>query len=256
MVIEKDILFTICGRAGSKGIKNKNLRDFLGYPLPYYTISAIDLYKGQNPEVDFDVVLNTDSPDLIQMVKEQLNFKLDIIERDPSLGLDNTPKVAVIQNSLNIMERLKSINYNMIVDLDITSPLRSAANICSIIDKKMNTGADVVFSITDSRRNPYFNMVKKTESGYERVIKSTFNIRQEAPEIFDMNASIYAYSPAFLESGKNIFDGKCDAIKMMDTAVLDLDYENDFELMEVIAEYLYSKYPELKEVRDNIERLL
>ncbi|MDD3706486.1 MAG: acylneuraminate cytidylyltransferase family protein, partial [Clostridiaceae bacterium] len=51
MVKEKDILFTICGRAGSKGIKNKNLRDFLGYPLPYYTISAIDLYKGQNPEV-------------------------------------------------------------------------------------------------------------------------------------------------------------------------------------------------------------
>ena len=42
------ILFTICGRAGSKGIKNKNIREFVGKPLPYYTISAIDLFFKRN----------------------------------------------------------------------------------------------------------------------------------------------------------------------------------------------------------------
>ena len=39
-----NILFTICGRAGSKGIKNKNVREFLSKPLPLYTLSAIDLF--------------------------------------------------------------------------------------------------------------------------------------------------------------------------------------------------------------------
>ena len=43
-----NILFTICGRAGSKGIKNKNIRKFVGKPLPYYTISAIDLFLKKN----------------------------------------------------------------------------------------------------------------------------------------------------------------------------------------------------------------
>ena len=42
------ILFTICGRAGSKGIKNKNIRDFLDVPLPMYTLAAIDLYLERN----------------------------------------------------------------------------------------------------------------------------------------------------------------------------------------------------------------
>lgn len=250
-----NILFTICGRAGSKGIKNKNLKDFLQYPLPFYTVSAIDLYKKQNPDCYCDVVLNTDSSDLIKMFKQRLNFRVDIIERKLSLALDNTPKVMVIYNCLDEMKRRKSINYDIVVDLDITSPLRTVEDVSNLIRKKIESNADIVFSVTDSRRNPYFNMVTKTENGYERVIWSSFNTRQEAPNIFDMNASLYAYSPEFLESGKGIFEGKCDIIKMLDTAVLDLDYENDFDLMQVIAEHLFEKYIDFKEIRDNIDNL-
>ncbi|MGV8982707.1 acylneuraminate cytidylyltransferase family protein [Clostridium sp.] len=247
-----NILFTICGRAGSKGIKNKNLKNFLGYPLPFYTVSAIELYKKRNTDSYCDIVLNTDSHELIKMFKEQLNFQVDIIERNSSLGLDNTPKVPVIFNSLEVMKKRKSITYDMVVDLDLTSPLRTLADVDNLIKKKMEADVDVVFSVTDSRRNPYFNMVKKTENGYGRVITSEFNARQEAPKIFDMNASLYAYSPEFLESGKGIFEGKCDVIKMLDTAVLDLDHENDFELMQVIGQYLFHRYLEFREIRDNI----
>jgi CMP-N,N'-diacetyllegionaminic acid synthase len=250
-----NILFTICGRAGSKGIKNKNLKEFLGYPLPFYTASAIDLYRKQNPNVMSDIVLNTDSVDLIKMFKEQLNLEIDVIVRKSSLGLDNTSKVAVISNCLDVMREKKKIDYDMVVDLDITSPLRTVADVNNLINQKIKSDSEVVFSVTDSRRNPHFNMVKKTYNGYERVIESSFYTRQEAPEIFDMNASLYAYSPVFLESGKSIFEGKCDVIKMMDTAVLDLDHENDFELMQVIANYLFDKYSRFSEVRDNIDKL-
>ena len=53
------LLFTICGRAGSKGIKNKNLRDFVGKPLMYYSISAIDLFlKRTELAVEADIVIN------------------------------------------------------------------------------------------------------------------------------------------------------------------------------------------------------
>lgn len=251
-----NILFTICGRAGSKGVKNKNLKDFLGYPLPYYTVSAIDLYRKQNPNIQSDIVLNTDSKDLIKLFQDYLKIKVDVIEREAFLGLDNTPKVAVILNSLEIMKKRKAINYDMVVDLDITSPLRTAEDVNNLINKKKNSSADVVFSVTSSRRNPYFNMVRKTENGYERIINSSFNSRQEAPEIFDMNASLYAYSPEFLERKKGIFEGKCDVIKMMDTAVLDLDHENDFELMQVIAKYMFNNYLMFKGVRDNIKDVL
>lgn len=246
------ILFTICARAGSKGIKNKNLRDFLGYPLAFYTVSAIDLYVKRNPNIHCDIVLNTDSQDLIQMFRKRLNLDVDVIEREAKLALDNTPKVPVIRNCWEVMKERKAINYDMVVDLDITAPLRTVVDIENLINKGANSDAEVIFSVTDARRNPYFNMVKKTENGYERIIKTSFNARQEAPEILDMNASMYAFSPKFLERGRGMFEVKCDITKMMDTAVLDLDHEIDFELMQVIADYLFKNKQGFGDVRDNI----
>ncbi|WP_342420763.1 acylneuraminate cytidylyltransferase family protein [Paenibacillus sp. FSL E2-0178] len=246
------ILFTICGRAGSKGIKNKNLKNFLGYPLVFYTASVIDLFMKQNSHIDCDIVVNTDSKDLMSLIGQNLKLQVNFIDRDPSLGQDYTPKIAVIQNSFEIMQGRNGANYDMVVDLDITSPLRTVGDLQSLIDKKAGCAADVVFSVTDSRRNPYFNMVKQSPEGYVRVIDSSFDARQQAPEIFDMNASLYAYTPSFLKSGKGIFEGRCDVIRMTDTAVLDIDNENDFELMEVIAEYLFRSHEEMSVVRMNI----
>lgn len=246
------LLFTICGRAGSKGIKNKNLKEFLGYPLPFYTVSVIDLFIKNNKQYNYDIVLNTDSDDLINLFKNKLLIPIHIVERESKLGEDNTPKIHVIQNTYTVLKARLKEDYDIVVDLDITSPLRTLKDLETLVDKKLNSDADVVFSVTNSRRNPYFNMVMKTDKGYERVVQSNFNARQEAPEIFDMNASMYAYSPEFLTSGKGIFDGKCDVIKMMDTAVLDIDDEIDYEFMTVIAEYLFKNNKLYRDIRENI----
>ncbi len=251
-----NILFTICGRAGSKGIKNKNIKEFLGFPLPFYTLSTIELYIKNNSQHNYDIVLNTDSSELISLFEEKSSVKVNVIERKKELALDNTSKVAVILNCLNIMQERENKKYDMVVDLDITSPLRTVKDIENLVNEKASSDFDVVFSVTSSRRNPYFNMVKKSENGYERVIKSSYVSRQEAPEIYDMNASMYAYSPSFLKAGKGIFDGKCGIIEMLDTAVLDLDHEGDFELMQVIAKYIYENYADFALVQGNIKNII
>ncbi|MBU1145227.1 MAG: acylneuraminate cytidylyltransferase family protein [Firmicutes bacterium] len=250
------ILFTICGRAGSKGVKNKNIKIFLGFFLPFYTVSVIDLFIKANRNHECDIVLNTDSDDLINLFINNLDMPIHIVKRESRLSGDNIPKIQVIQNSYYVIKQRLKKDYEMVVDLDITSPLRTLNDLQTLIEKKLKSDADVVFSVTDSRRNPYFNMVMKSDKGYVRVIRSNFNARQEAPEIFDMNASLYAYSPDFLKSGKEIFEGNCDIIKMIDTAVLDIDNENDFEIMEVIAKYLFNNNQDMSIVRKNIEALL
>ena len=64
-----------------------------------------------------------------------------------------------------------------------------------------------------------------------------YTARQQAPALYDMNASIYAYSPDFLRKNRSgiLFDERCTFIKMPDTGVLDTDSGRDFLLMEVIA---------------------
>lgn len=246
-----NILFTICGRAGSKGIKNKNIRNFLGKPLPYYTLSAIDLYKKENTKDTIDVVVNSDSIELLEMMKKNPFFEIETIKRRPELGGDNIAKVDVIANCYEEMKARLNKEYDMIVDLDITSPLRTKADIVNLIETQSKGDVDVTFSVTDSRRNPYFNMVQRVNGKIKLVIESNFTTRQQAPEIFDMNASMYAYKPEFLLTGKDLLEGECEIIHMYDTGILDLDHENDFELMEILAEYLFEKKENFAEVYKN-----
>lgn len=243
-----NILFTVCGRAGSKGIKGKNVKDFLGYPLPFYTFSAIALYLKKQSRDDVDIVVNTDSEELVKLAKDNPFLKIHTIDRKAELAGDRVPKPAVILDSLQQCETINHKKYDMVVDFDITSPLRTVSDICNLIETQAVGKYDVTFSVTDSRRNPYFNMVMKTKNGIKKVLDSDYVARQQAPEIYDMNASLYAYSPDFLHEGKGVLEGRCAIIKMMDTGILDLDHENDFELMEVIAKYLFENKKEFGEV--------
>jgi len=246
------ILFTICGRAGSKGIKNKNLRSFCGEYLAYYTVSTIDLYLKKHPEIEADIVVNSDSKKLLDLLSKNGLRAVNIIERDKTLAGDAVGKIAVINDCLEKMEMGECVRYDMVVDLDITSPLRTVEDLEKVIQVQLNTGADVTTTVAAARRNPYFNQVKRTEHGVKKVIESNYTARQQAPEIFDMNASIYAYKPAYLRSGKGVLNGYCEVVEMYDTGILDLDHENDFTLMEVIANYLFTNEESFRRIRDNI----
>lgn len=246
-----NILFTLCGRAGSKGVKGKNARDFLDIPLVWYSMANIVIYKERYGAHDnINVVLNTDSEDLIKLVQQVADLDVTILRRDASLGGDKVPKVAVILDCLKRSEDLFKVSYDMVVDLDITSPLRTVQDIKNAVDKKASRNeVDVVYSVAPSRRNPYFNMVKEENGFFRKAIPSNFTTRQEAPVFYDMNASIYAYSPDALRNKEQstFFNSNCDAIVMADTGILDIDSEEDYELMQVIANYLFEKKEAFKD---------
>jgi len=253
-----NILFTLCGRAGSKGVKGKNARDFLNVPLVWYSMAGIALYKEQflNAADHIDVVLNTDSEDLIGLVKQVRDLPITVLRRDESLAGDRVPKVAVILDCLKRSEDLFKTDYDVVVDLDITSPLRTVKDIKNAIDKKISREeTDVVYSVAPSRRNPYFNMVKEENGFFCKAIPSNFTTRQEAPVFYDMNASIYAYSPQALKSKEQatFFNSNCDAVVMADTGILDIDSEEDYELMQVVAGYLFANKEEYKKIYKRAE---
>ena len=87
--------------------------------------------------------------------------------------------------------------------------------------------------------------------GSEMCIRDS---RQQAPVFYDVNASIYVFRRDFLANNTTgiLWDGKIGVSKMLDTGVLDIDSEEDFLLMEVIAGHLFKTLPEFAQMRDNI----
>lgn len=254
------ILFTICARAGSKGVKSKNVRDFLQIPIAYYTLAAyqgfVEKYQDQYDEIALAV--NTDS----EILKEQCDkskIKYIYIPRMQELGGDFVAKSDVICNTLENVEKDTKKKFDIVIDLDLTSPLRMIDDIYNGIERvKEYPDANVAYSVTNSRRQPHFNLVLEDEKGYLHIaIPSEYVARQEAPKSYDMNASIYVYRrDALLQSKeKDIFAGKCVGWLMKDTAVLDIDSEEDYELMQILAKYFFEKNSDMAEVYDRAKTI-
>lgn len=243
------ILFTLCGRAGSKGCKNKNIRDFLGHPLFYYSINAIEKFCAKN-HYEYRIGISTDSPDFVKLVKKDNN--IIVINRSADLAMDNTPKMAAIRDCALQIKNKYGFAYDLVMDFDITSPIRTITDIENGLKVFENGSYDCVFSVTKARRNPYFNMVKCVEGEYSKALESNFTTRQQAPKMFDMNASIYIYKNEFLLDEKNYspLQKKFGIFEMMDTGIIDIDDDEDFEMMAIIADYLRNHKKEYKEILD------
>lgn len=252
-----NILITICGRKGSKGVKNKNIKNFMGYPLVLYTISSALLFKEKYKKQfkNIDIGVNSDSMKLLEIAKktEQCN----IIKRPTELALDETPKLPVIKHTVQKIEQKCGITYSLIIDLDITTPLRRIDDIEKSLDICCNNDTlDLVFSVVKSRRNPYYNMVQLRNGLVEPVINTEFVVRQQTPDVYDMNASIYVYKRDSLINKLNkFFDATCGIHIMKDTGILDIDRNEDFELMKPIAEFFYKKYYEYERVYKTVHKL-
>ncbi len=235
-----NVLFTVCGRAGSKGFQNKNLKQLRGVPLLYYTLAAIRLYQEAHQDDHVSVALNTDSGELIGQAQRQAIFpEIHVVERKAELAGDITPKVDVIKDTYLALKQEKRID--VVVDLDITSPMRRVLDVEQVLaEYRSNEAYDLVYSVVPARRSPYFNMVEKKESGYyEKICGAAYTARQQAPAAYELNASIYAYRPRFLESEiqKTILDYRCGIAVMPDYLVLDIDSEEDFLMMEHLHPY-------------------
>lgn len=248
-----NILFTICARKGSKGLKNKNISNFLEYPICFYTLSAYNLFAKKNSSFNCDLAVNTDSEELIEQINKT-NIKYRHIPRTEELSGDRVGKIDVIRDTYLKMNK----DYDYIIDIDLTSPLRTVSDIENVLKVLIsNKEADLSFSVTTSRRSPYFNQVRENENGFYTLVQNMGAVaRQQVPKVYDMNASIYAYKPDFLKRASKIFDGKAVIYEMKDTAVLDIDNPEDKDLMEIIAKYCFDKYSSYNEIVLNIKNIL
>ena len=110
--------------------------------------------------------------------------------------------------------------------------------------KNMNefekNNSDVVITVTNARRNPYFNMVKQGIDGSVRLVmkfdKSIYQ-RQCAPEFFDMTTACYVVAPEFVMTHDSIFEGTVRQVNIPIERSIDIDSLYDFQ----IAEFLMSK---------------
>jgi CMP-N,N'-diacetyllegionaminic acid synthase len=227
------LIITICARAGSKGIPGKNRREINGSPLASYTVNIALRFAELTGA---HVALSTDS-DEVKAIAAKLRLHTSYI-RPAELSADNTGKIDTIRDLVQFEEKSNGVKYDYILDLDVTSPLRTIADLSGAFDAiKNDSGALNIFSVSKPHRNPYFNVVEQATDGYYRLVKTPEKpivSRQTAPRVYDLNASFYFYRRKFFDMGfRNAYTPK-SLIWYIDHFCFDLDEPLDFLFMEYL----------------------
>ena len=221
------VLCTICARAGSKGVANKNLRLINNKPLIVYSIEQAIATKL------FDqIVVSSDSKEIREVALA--NGATFCVDRPAELATDTAPKLPAIKHCVENAEK-KFGQFEVIIDLDATAPLRESSDIIGALELLQSAQADNVITGTPAHRSPYFNLVEIDANGVVSLSKPPANVvarRQDSPQCFDMNASIYVWRRQALFANENLFTGNTRLFVMPRERSLDIDSQADFEMVE------------------------
>ena len=118
----KNVIALILCRGNSKGIKNKNIKNFYGKPLMYWTIKSL-----KESKIIKKIYISSDSNEILNYAKKQ---KIITIKRPKLLATSRSQSEKAIQHAVKIIDT----NFDCIVFPQVTCPLRPK----NIFDKSLN----------------------------------------------------------------------------------------------------------------------
>ena len=223
-------LCTLCARGGSKGVKGKNVRLLLGRPLLAWSIE-----QAKQSGLFAAIAVSSDSPEILEIAAAA---GADLVIRRPDeMATDSAAKLPAIRHACVEACRQLGQDFDILVDLDATSPLRLPEDIIGAVTLLEQTGVTNVITGSPARRSPYFNLVEEQPDGSVDLAKRPAQPivrRQDAPRCFDMNASIYVWRIAALLAGAGTFNPDTRLFEMPEDRSVDIDSELDFKLVELL----------------------
>jgi CMP-N-acetylneuraminic acid synthetase len=222
----------IFARNGSKGLPGKNIRPLGGKPLIAWSIEhALDVKRIDR------VIVSTDSEE-IAAVARKYGAEVPFI-RPAELARDDSPEWLAWRHALNYMQEKSGVLPTVMVSLPATAPLRSPLDIENCLDEFEKGDVDIVITVSEAHRSPYFNMVKANADGTVGLVipsQSAVTRRQDAPVVYDMATVAYVLSTEFVLTKNSIFEGRVSAVKVPRERAVDIDTLLDFQM----AEYFLS----------------
>ena len=168
----KNYLLIIPARAGSKTLKNKNLINFCGKPLIYWSIKI-----ALRAKIFDEVMVSTDS-NKIKNYALKFGAKTPFL-RPKNISLDTTPMYKVIEHAIKFYKK-KNIIFKNIVLLEPTSPIRELKDIRKAINKfnKNTSRINSLISVGEVNEHPSISFVIKKNRLRNFIKKEKKNLQK------------------------------------------------------------------------------
>lgn len=221
----------IFARGGSKGVQGKNIKLLAGKPLLAY---AID--QARNSKAD-RIFVSTDCCYIAHVAR---SHNVTVIDRPAELATDESPEWLSWQHAVKFVGMTGS---DVFVSVPATCPLRDPVDINNCIDALAEGTADMAITITESRANPYFNLVETSNGRAQLAVQALlasykpYARRQDAPPYSEITGVAYATTAAFVLKSKRMWDGKIVPVSVPLERAIDIDTPYDFLLAELLMRH-------------------
>lgn len=227
MIDHKNVLAVIPARGGSKGLPRKNILELAGKPLLAWSIEA-----AQRSRFIDRLILSSEDEQIIATARHW-GCEVPVV-RPVELAGDEAPTSAALLHALDNLDR----QYDYLVLLQPTSPLREAGDIDRCIEKCHQNKAPACVSVTETDKNPAWMFYLEGQQRLEPVL-GTWDFptrRQDLRPAFTLNGAVYVAETAWFRQHQTFLDRKTIAHPMPKERSLDIDTELDFMIVRTMLE--------------------
>ena len=226
--MNKTFLAIIPARGGSKRLPRKNILDLCGKPLISWSIEAALKSKYISK-----VVVSSDDEEILNISS---NFGADIIKRPYELANDTATTFDTVKHTIDNFE-----NYDYIVLLQPTSPLRNEKHIDEAIELLEEKQADAIVSVCEMDHSPLWSNTLPKDGNMRGFLREEIlNKRsQDLEKYYRLNGAIYICKTDKLLENKSFFLKDNIFAYIMDRkSSIDIDEEIDFLFAERVIELI------------------
>lgn len=226
MIDHTKILGLIPARGGSKGVPRKNIRVLGRKPLIAWTIEA----AMQSQLLD-RIILSSEDEEIIEVARS-CGCEVPFV-RPAELAADNSTALATALHALQSLAE----EYEYLVLLQPTSPLRTAEDIDGCIRMCHSRNAPSCTAVCQPRQSPYWMFSRNQEGYLVPLLRDAENIsrRQDLPPAYVVNGAVYVAKTSWLRKTMSFVTEETLAYEMPEERSIDIDTELDFKLAEIIV---------------------
>ncbi len=216
----------IPARSGSKGLKDKNIKEFAGKPLLAHSIAA-----AAESGVFDEIMVSTDSEEYAEIAREW-GANVPFL-RSEATSADSASSWDVVKEVLLGYKKMDSY-FEAFCLLQPTSPLRTAQDVRNACEKLQEVQTAVV-SVCEADHSPvWYNQLPEDLSLNGFINKSGDRQRQAFGKFYRVNGAIYFVKIAEFYKDSYIYREGSFAYIMDRKHSIDIDTEYDFKLAEII----------------------
>ncbi len=222
------ILAVVPARGGSKGVPKKNIQPIQGVPI----VARVGHLIQQLPEIDRAVV-STDDP-VIAETAEQSGLAAPWM-RPESLSGDRIGDLDVLTHALQACETADATRYDIVLMLQPTSPMRTAAHVRQTYQTLVDENRDAVWTVsaTDPKYHPRKQLEwDETTLRYHSQDGGQVIARQQLDTLYHRNGAAYAFTRDCLVEQRAILGHNSGAVVTEDMVSIDTWF--DFRLVEFL----------------------